>query len=535
VVLRPVATPTPLVHVELTVARSEAAPPTWYLARGAAERVVHAVGHDARGDVPVDATSSGPGVALRLGRPTSGPLTIEYDLLAGDDAPDDPLGVLVLDDRFRGSGEKLVALPQGSEDARANVLVRIDGAALRASQAASSFGVGNARRTQTTPRAVRYATFMAGSLGVQVIDDPAAGHDEGAWLGYTAFDPRPVVAELAQVRSAFHELLKSQMDPPPWTHLVVSQTRPIGSFTTTPRWQSVLLQVGPAEPWSAPLRLSMAQQIARLWIGGELRPATEPGREAEGGWFSEGVSRYAATVLLVRLGLMTADDARDAVGGELSVLATSPYRAATNASLSELSKTDQVARATLMARGALYALREAALLRKRTKGERGLDAVLAAMVKRAEQRRQPAFALSEWLDEVGNDDPDAAKAFDAIIVKGEPVTLPPNALGPCFRAATGDYVAYDAGFDVEATRVARDGRPVGLRPGGPAAKAGLQSNDVIDAMHGRDGDARVPVKLEVTRGGAKVKIEYRPEGGRGRGQTWTRDKAIPDAKCGELP
>ena len=425
------------------------------------------------------------------------------------------------------------------------MLLRIDGDALRASGAASSFGVGAARRTQVLPRALRYATYVAGSLGVQVIDDPAAGHDEGAWLGYTAFDPRPTVAELAQIRSSLRELFKSQLDTPPWTHLFVSQTRPIGSFTTTPRWQSVLLQVGPAEPWSASLRLSMTQQLARLWIGGELHVAAEAGHEAEGGWFSEGVSRYAATLLLDRLALMTPDEARDAVAGELSVLATSPHKALGNAQLSALSKTDPVARATLMARGALYALREAAAIRARTKGERGLDAVLVALIRQAEDRnperhtaggpQQSGFPLSTWLDATGKDDPDAAKTFDALVVRGEPLTLPADALGPCFRAGTGEYVAFDAGFDVEATRVSRDGKIVGVRPGGPAATAGVQEGDVVESMQAREGDAETPVKLALTRAGSKVTVTYSPRGAHGRGQTWTRLRQIADDKCGELP
>jgi predicted metalloprotease with PDZ domain len=247
------------------------------------------------------------------------------------------------------------------------------------------------------------------------------------------------------------------------------------------------------------------------------------------------VSRYAATRLLERLGLLTPNDVRDAVAGELSVLATSPDRAAANAPLSELSKTDPVARATLMARGALYALREAAVLRARTKGERGLDAVLAAMVHQAEESKQPAFAVSAWLDAVGKDDPDAARTFDAIVVRGEPVVLPPGALGPCFTAGTGDYVAFDAGFDVDATRISRDGRVVGVRPGGPAVKAGLQQGDVVESMQAREGDASVPVKLVVTRAGAKVTITYSPRGARGRGQTWTRVAQVPDSKCGALP
>ena len=535
VLLRPSATPSPQVHVEIALPRSDGASTSWHIARGTPDRITLATAHDATGDIAVDVSAATPGVVLHLARATKGAATLSYDILAGDDAPDDPQGLLVLDDRFRGAGEKLIALPDGAEDTRANVMLRIDGDALRASGAASSFGVGAARRTSVPPRALRYATYVAGSLGVQVIDDPAAGHDEGAWLGYTAFDPRPTVAELAQIRSSLRELFKSQLDTPPWTHLFVSQTRPIGSFTTTPRWQSVLLQVGPGEPWSASLRLSMAQQLARLWIGGELRVATEAGREAEGGWFSEGVSRYAATLLLDRLGLMTPDDVRDAVTGELSVLATSPHKALGNAQLSALSKSDPVARAMLMARGALYALREAAAIRAKTKGERGLDAVLVALIRQAEDKKQPALAVSAWLDAAGKDDPDAAKTFDSLVVKGDAVTLPPDALGPCFRAGTGDYVAFDAGFDVEATRVSRDGKVVGVRPGGPAANAGVQEGDVVESMQAHEGDAESPVKLALTRAGSKVSISYSPRGAHGRGQTWTRLRQIPDDKCGELP
>jgi hypothetical protein len=382
---------------------------------------------------------------------------------------------------------------------------------------------------------LRYASFVAGSLGVQVIDDPGAGHDEGAWLGYTDFDPRTTIAELARVRTALRELLKSQDEAGVWTYLVVSQTRPIGWFRTTPRMGSVLLQVGPAEPWTASLRLSVAQQLARRWIGGELHVETDAGHEAEGLWFGEGVSRYVAMLLLSRLGLLPPDDMRSAVAGELSVLATSPYRTLANAKLSELAPTDEVARATLMARGAVYALREAAVMRAHTKGERGIDSVLAALVKQAEDKKQGAFAVSAWLDAIGKADPNAARMFDAYIVRGDPISLPADALGPCFRSGTGEYVAFDPGFDLYATRASRDGKVTGVRPDGPAAKAGLRDGDIVESLQAREADGETPVKVVVTRDGAKVPLTYAPRGARGRGQTWTRVAGMADARCGPVP
>jgi predicted metalloprotease with PDZ domain len=243
--------------------------------------------------------------------------------------------------------------------------------------------------------------------------------------------------------------------------------------------------------------------------------------------------------LLARLKLLTPDDVRDAVAGELSVLATSPHRALGNERLAELAPKDEVARATLMARGALYALREAATLRTRTKGERGLLAVIAALVRQSEDRKEGAFALSAWLEFVGKDDPEAGRTFEAAILRGDPIALPPDALGPCFRSGTGEYVAFDPGFDVEATRASRDAKVVRVRPDGPAAKIGLKDGDVVESMRARDGDAEVPVKIVVVREGKKITMTYPPRGARGRGQTWTRNKSMPpgsgDDRCGDPP
>ena len=519
-------------HVEITVALG-GGPPTWSLARGTADRVTHATGHDSVGELGVQVVGAVPGVELRLDRPSKGPVTLAYDVLAGGDAPDDPLGVLVLDDRFRGAGERLVALPLGADGdgSPKNTLLRIDGEALRAPGAASSVGVGPARRTTLHPGSLRLMSFVAGSLGVEVIDDPAAGHDEGAWLGYTAFDPRPTIAELAQMRSSLRELLRSQVDPGSWTYLFVAQTRPLGSFTTTPRARSMLVQVGPSEPWSAALRLSVAQQLARRWLGGELEVGSGP----EGAWFDEGVCRYVAMLLLAHVGLFTPDEVREAVAGELSVVATSPHRALGNAQLAQLAAKDEVARATLMARGALYALRESATLRARTRGQRGLVDALVGLVSQAEgQKGHAPLSVAAWLDALAKDDPDAARTFDAVITRGEPLTLPADALGPCFRAGTGEYVAFDPGFDLDATRVSADGRVVGIRADGPAARAGLRDGDVVTSMQARDGDPSAPIKLVVERAGAKITLSYLPRGAHGRGQTWSRLR-VADDRCGDPP
>jgi C-terminal processing protease CtpA/Prc len=97
-----------------------------------------------------------------------------------------------------------------------------------------------------------------------------------------------------------------------------------------------------------------------------------------------------------------------------------------------------------------------------------------------------------------------------------------------------EYIAFDPGFDFEATKIAADGKVIGLRDDGPAAKAGLQNGDVIESMEANEDNANVPVKLVVTRAGSKVTLHYVPRGAHGRGQTFTRAAGVAESKCGEV-
>jgi C-terminal processing protease CtpA/Prc len=96
-------------------------------------------------------------------------------------------------------------------------------------------------------------------------------------------------------------------------------------------------------------------------------------------------------------------------------------------------------------------------------------------------------------------------------------------------------VGFDLGFDSQATMVSRTRTVAAVRAGSAAEKAGLKAGDVIEELTYLDGDTEVPVKLVVTRAGAKVNLSYAPKGERRRGQTWTRMAGIADEKCGEVP
>ena len=128
--------------------------------------------------------------------------------------------------------------------------------------------------------------------------------------------------------------------------------------------------------------------------------------------------------------------------------------------------------------------------------------------------------------------PSESDLFTRTIERGEEVVLPKTVLGHCYRAATGEYVAFDLGFDAVATRLKKSGEVVGLEAGGPAERAGLRAGDVVDADY-RDGHTEVPVKLTVTRGKETLHLTYAPKGEKHVGPTWTRVAGILDEQCAD--
>jgi hypothetical protein len=517
-----------LVHVDMELF-STTPLGVFRLPSGAPELLSHATLSDATGSIALAVAADGAGLVVTPARAPGGVTRLSYDVAANTESSWKPLAERVLDDRFIGAGEGLVLLPEGLVDQAVPIELLIDGGPLRAPNAASSWGLGATHRSTGRLRALQHVTFLAGSMGAAEFDT-IEGHDEDAWLGYTAFDPRIVSAEIAGVRTSLAELFHAS-PPPRNTVLFVTQARPLGSYTTTPRAGGLLLQLGPSEPWSAPLRVSVAQQLVRPWLGGELWVGPqEPGHLAESYWFTEGVTRFFVTRLLANGGLLRPDELRDELAGETSVIVASPFRGKSNIELAALARTDEVARAHLVARGALYAARINALVRDKSKGGWSLDTIVLELLEQARKEKR-ALPASAWVDAVARTLGDKERnIFARTIERGEEVALPTNILGHCYRAGTGDYVAFDLGFDANATRETKTGELMGLVAGGPAARAGVRRGDLVDADY-RDGHTEVPVKLTVKRGSETLHLTYAPTGAHHKGPVWTRLPGISDDKC----
>jgi hypothetical protein len=529
-VLRPEPGATPRVHIDLHAQGSITGP--LRLTKGSIDDVTNITARDAQGALATVPSNSPPGLTVTFTRPPVGALEVSYDVRATANPGAITTDVVVAEDRFRALGERVVLLPSGMENEKAAVTVVIDGAAIVAPRFASSLGLGPRTREGYGRTLVR-AAFVAGSLGGAVFDE-GIDHDETVWLGYTSFDPRPAAAEVATVRTGLREMWHGGGEQD-FTLLFASSPRPVGAYSLVPRASSLLVHLGPSEPWSAALRVGVTQHLLRAWIGGELRLAPPQGAtEMASLWFSEGVLRYFAGHALRRLGTISVEDARDFVNGLLSAQATSLHRGKSNATLATLAEKDPRARAHLMAHGALYALRLSGVVRARSKGQRSLDAVVLQLMEQARSSKG-ALPLSAWVDAVAGEVGAAEKtAFDRIIIAGDDVALAPDALGPCFRGALGEYTDFNLGFDLEQTVESAARTPLGIDATGPAAAAGLLATDVLEDATFRYGHAETPVILAVEREGQKAVVRYLPRGARGKGLIYTRKTGVPDTACGDV-
>jgi hypothetical protein len=469
---------------------------------------------------------------ITLEKPPRGALHLAYTIHVKPGLPNQVLPVNLDPNHFEGAGEALLALPTALDDQEIATSIHLRGPYWQEpkASAASSFGFGDDREVSAHGRDLRFATFLVGTIG-HALFDTREGHDEAAWLGYTSFDPRPISADVAAFRTAIREIFH-ESEGAPLTLLIVADGRTPGSFRVTRRASGILAHVGSGEPWSAPVRIAVATEVIHGWIGSRLWVGPGgTGREAEGYWFSEGVARGLARDLLFRFGLITSTELLDEMHGLAGIVATSPRRKDSNATLGASAKEPGVV-PLLVARGALYAARVEALLRKKSQGKKGLPELLRALYDQAKDKRGP-LPESAWVDALGAElgDDKERFAFGKAIMLGAPPEVPEGLLGPCFQGAARTYAAFDLGFDEPGTRANASLEIVGLRPGGPAERAGLRAGDVLIDAAVSQGRADTKVTLVVMRGDEKKTIGYLPAGASAKWRGWVRKRDVAEEAC----
>lgn len=526
ITLSPEASP-PAVRVRLGV-RADPPPLVWRSPTPIQLAGASPEARDSIGPIPLVVDGATGGLRFTLSRAPSGTVWLSYTVAAQIREDGNPAPVGVDPDRFVGAGEAMLVLPEAFEDKQVRATLRVEADEVgtpELTRVATSFGLG-ARESVTARGAdLRQGLFTAGLMGHGKFDAPE-GNDSAAWLGYTAFDPRPGFADMAGLRTALR-LLFGAGDAERVTFLFLSDRRLPGDFVVTRRPRSVVSWVSDKEPWSAPLRIAVATAVVHGWIGGRLWIGpSDAEHEAEAFWFSEGVSRQLARDLLFRYGLISPAEAAQDVEGLASVLATSARGAESNEAL---SKTTKGALPVLVARGALYGLEVDAKIRAKSGGKRGLQDMLRSLYKRAAEAQAP-LPVTAWTDALAIELGEPARArFQDVIVQGKPVDLPDTALGPCFRRVKRTYVGYDPGFDEAVTQ--KSGKIVGLVPGGAADKAGLREGEAVDSLRIAKHSPDTKMEVTITRGQKQITLMFLPEGKRGKGPGFERKKDVADDAC----
>lgn len=476
-------------------------------------------------------------LSVQLARPPRGPLRISYTLTG---APRSLLGTPLVEvdpDFFRATGQSLLALPDALADNEiVSVRILIDksdynGGVTSAApfDAATSFGIGAEKQVKTTPERLREAAFYLGRIGTGVFDT-YEGRDEAVWFGHTVFDPRPIAADVAGFRTAVGQIFKDAQPLAPATFFIVPDARSIGSFSAHRRAGGVILQVGVGEPWSGAVRIAVATEIVKAYVGERLWIGA-PEKPAHSYWFSEGLTRAFARELLFSFGLLTPSELIKEINGLIGTLALSPLKEQSNAVLAEKTGDPGVI-PVLVSRGALYATRIDALLKAKPGAKQSLQQILLSLYAQAASTKGP-LPLSAWTSAVSAAlDAKEGDAFKTIIENGGEITLPANAFGPCFQVGPQKYEPYERGFEVEVTGEEDFVTKVkALKTAGPAEKAGLKVGDIILSEQGSKGNSDVPITLKIRRGNEEKTITYKPAGRSVSAQGVTRKKNVPDEEC----
>jgi hypothetical protein len=378
--------------------------------------------------------------------------------------------------------------------------------------------MGPERRSRMTVAAVQQSLFAAGTLGSAVFD-AMEGHDEAAWFGLTSFDSRLVAAEVASFRTAVRELL-SEGDLRPMT-LILAVERARSGFEALRAPGSVLVRVGPADPLTPGLRLSIFHQVLKEWIGGELTLSDTQGTELV--WFTEGMCRFLAQELALEFGLISPAEFATELNALMAIQAvlSQPQQVARCSPASNSAEPPLSCNVLQLARGALHATQlENAL--------RASGSSLVALLARLLASETAELTPLAWLEALRSAGGPPALRSEEEFARGEPVLLASAAFGPCFTRERTRYAESTLGLPDEANADHLPWTLATLDPSSPAFAAGLRPGVVVQAIDHVSFEADRPIRLLLADGG---RIEYLGPRHTVPGYAWKRVPGVRDEVC----
>jgi predicted metalloprotease with PDZ domain len=226
-------------------------------------------------------------------------------------------------------------------------------------------------------------------------------------------------------------------------------------------------------------------------------------------WFSEGFTDFFGRRLMLRAGYGGIAEYERNLNRTLRDYALSPAREATNEAIRTGFWKDRDVGQMPYLRGDVVAMLLDREIRVRSGGGRSLDDFLRELVARGRRGERVSTEsllarIEEWTDA------DFARRMRGIVVEGRIAEIPPETFAPCFEVFAEESAAFDAGFDVEATR--RDKVVRGVKKGSAAEKAGLREGQALAGWSVAIGQPDVPIEMTVREDGQDRVIRWLPKG-----------------------
>jgi hypothetical protein len=242
------------------------------------------------------------------------------------------------------------------------------------------------------------------------------------------------------------------------------------------------------------VRELMAHEASHNFVG-----HTSGDSEAGGQWYSEGADVYYTNVLTYRAGLVSLDRFAENMNTLVAEYYENPLSHLSNAEVTRQFFSSHDAEVVSYQRGPLYFALVDSKLRSASGGTRRVDELVRPMV---EASRSGGGATEErWMALLRSALGDAGVTEFKGMMEGQPLNLPENLLGPCFRREAMVYRQYRPGFRILTDRggVPRVAR---LQQGSAAARVGVREGDEVldpDLKPTDQALAGLPVTLHLRR------------------------------------
>jgi len=228
-------------------------------------------------------------------------------------------------------------------------------------------------------------------------------------------------------------------------------------------------------------------------------------------WFSEGFTEFYARRLLHRAGFGGLEETARSLNEALKEYALSPVVAAPNEKIREGFWSDRELQRLPYLRGDLVAILLDHEIRRRSHGGRSLDDFFREVV--AHGREGGKLGTSALLERIASwTDASFAERVRSIVVDGTPVVLDAATFEPCLELGSESLGAYELGFDLDASRAAKEIR--GVTPGSAAEDAGLRNGQRLTSVNITYGNPETPVEVGVRDDEGDRKLRWLPQGDR---------------------